>query len=88
MFLPLSLARLLRGINSRRLLIWLSNTAGNVFIFDSILTDPLTRLTVAEVDLLVTELLLAAETADRQVVAGELSMTGEGGVTVQTPGTD
>ena len=85
MFLP----RLLSGTNCRRMLDWLSNTtAGKVFIFDSVLADPLTRLTVAEIDLMVTELLLTAETADRQVVTGELSVTGEGGVTVDTPGVD
>ena len=83
-FLP----RLLSGTNCRRMLAWLRKTAGKVFIFDSVLADPFTRLTVAEIDLLVTELLLTAETADRQVVTGELSVTGEGGVTVDTAGVD
>ena len=82
-FLALSLAWLLRGMLAR-----LSHTGGQVLIFVSVLTEPFTRLTVAEIDLLVTELLLTAETADRQVVAGEVSVRGEGGVTVDTAGVD
>ena len=43
-FVFLALPRLLTGINCRRMLDWLSS---KVFIFDSVLTDPFTRLTVA-----------------------------------------
>ena len=49
-------------------------------MFDSVVEDGLAGVVVDHVDIVVAELLPAADAADRQVVAGELSMRGEGGV--------
>ena len=59
---------------------------GTTGVLHAVMYDTLAGVVVDQIDLVVAELFLAADAADREVVAVELSVTGEGGVTVDTPG--